>query len=148
MSFFVRSMICRRKNLRLIGVFQIVPVPTPFYLLIKCLLLVLGSIINCCHQGQSVGNRQIKGPHCVEKNIDYDVVGRVSRGMCKAVFLSCCQSSAMDQYCKLGVQAAMYVIVGYFEFYIYLTSLFYKFFLLYKNFCSFLPKHCSRMLST
>ena len=65
--------------------------------------------MNCCHQGEKIGSRQSEAPQCLEKNLDYSMVGRVNKGMCMKVFLSCCQHSAMEQYCKLGVGSAMYV---------------------------------------
>lgn len=66
-----------------------------------------GSILNCCHQGSKAGSRQTDGPHCLEKNIDYDKAGRIDKAMCKKVFMLCCQSSAMEQHCKVGVQSAI-----------------------------------------
>ena len=79
----------------------------PFFYKCYLLLFTIGSIIDCCRQGQRIGNRLSNDPVCIEKNINYNLVGRVTKKMCKSVFMSCCHNSAMEQYCKAGVQASM-----------------------------------------
>ena len=70
-------------------------------------LSTIGSIIDCCRQGQRIGNKPGNGPVCIEENINYKLVGKVTKKMCKDVFKLCCHNSAMEQYCKAGIQASM-----------------------------------------